>query len=311
MKQNKNTYCHMLWDSVFINYNGKVFICCHSKPKEIGNIYKDNLKKIWTENNKIKKLRLKSLNGSLKCCNDCNLLSKEDKKNKVNYQLYKDYPRRVWLLYGEYCNQNCIMCLQDHKSKVMLDNNALKNQIDWTKIEDIEFQGGEILAMKRAKELYLWLTQKMNKKVNLITNGMLINDEWAEHLAKGSNWIEISVNAATKKTHELVNRGSNYELVLDNIKKLIYFKDKYNLKTEIIYKYTIVKENLHEIADAIKFADALSCDFINVGYDVSVPVFLNGNLILKEKIRNEISSIMNEDLKLKISRKRLNYLGLL
>lgn len=46
------------------------------------------------------------------------------------------------------------------------------------------------------------------------------NHEWAEHLVYGSRKIRISVNAATKRTHELINKVSNYDKVIENIKKL-------------------------------------------------------------------------------------------
>ncbi len=88
--------------------------------------------------------------------------------------------------------------------------------------------------------MYLWLTKVMNKKVNLVTNETLINDEWAEHLVKGSRKIRISVNAATKKTHELVNKGSKYDKVVENIRKLIYHKHHLNLDTQITFHFTIL-----------------------------------------------------------------------
>jgi MoaA/NifB/PqqE/SkfB family radical SAM enzyme len=310
-KTKQNTYCHLLWDSVFIDDKGWVFICCHAKPETIGNIYKDDLKTIWTQSKKLKKLRLKSLKGSLECFTGCNILSKEEKQGTTDYPVHENYPRQVWLLYGEFCNLNCIMCGQNSRSKDKLDNDILKKHIDWAQVESIELQGGEILAMKEAKELYLWLTREMNKKVNLITNGLLINDEWAEFLVRGSNWITISVNAATKKTHELVNKGSVFEKVIDNTKKLINLKEKYNLNTKIIFHHTTVKENLHELADAIYLANALGCDSINFGFDKHVLPFLKKNPALKEKIKQKISFVMNEGLKIDCETNRLEHMGLL
>lgn len=165
------------------------------------------------------------------------------------------------------------MCWQNHLSKATLDNRTLKKNIRWQNIENITFTGGEILAMSNAKELYLWITKQMNKKVNLITNGVLIDDQWREHLLRGARWIQISVNATTKKTYEFVSNSANYEKVIDNIKKLVLLKRQYKSAIKVIYKFTIVPENMHEAADAVLFADELGCDKISYGYDEFVPFF--------------------------------------
>ena len=91
------------------------------------------------------------------------------------------------------------MCWQDHHNNVMLDSELLKKNIDWSRVENIEFQGGEVLAMKGAKKIYLWLTKEMDKKINLITNGTLISDEWAEHLLYGSKKYEYLLTLLPKE----------------------------------------------------------------------------------------------------------------
>lgn len=306
-----NTCCRYLWDRVLIDQNGSVYICCHYKPVIIGNIYKHDLFSIWTKSISLKILRWMSLNKGLYCNPACNSHTDKDKENIDHYPKFMKYPKIIRIQYGEFCNLNCLMCYQDHNSKSLIDNDILKKNIDWRQAEEIEFQGGEILAMKNAKELYLWVTRQMNKKVNLVTNGMLITDEWAEYLVKGSRWIRISVNAVTKKTHEIVNIGSNYEKVIDNIKKLIHLKRQYNLDTRIIFRFTIVPENIHEAADAIEFAESLGCDEIKYGFDHSVPNFLKEHKILKEQLKNKISQLINGNLNIKIVKIRLGKLGLL
>ena len=306
-----NTCCRYLWDRVFIDQDGSVYICCHAKPVIIGNIYKHDLFNIWTKSISLKILRWMSLNKGLYCNSACNSHPDKDKENIDHYPKFMTYPKIIRIQCGEFCNLKCIMCWQNHNSKSFVDNNMLKKNIDWHQAKEIEFQGGEILAMKNARELYLWVTQQMNKKVNLVTNGILINDEWAEYLVRGSKWLRISVNAATKKTHELVNEGSNYERVIDNIKKLVHLKRQYNLDTRIMFRFTIVPENIHEIADAIEFAESLGCDEIKYGYDDPVPDFLKEHKILKEQLKNRVSQLVNSNLNIKIEQIRLGRLGLL
>jgi len=177
-------------------------------------------------------------------------------------------------------------------------------------VEEILLQGGEILAMREAKEFYLWLIGEMRKKVNIATNGVLINDEWADSLILGSNSIAISVNAATKRTHETVNRGSDFDKVIDNIKKLVSKKCSTGAAAGIIFHYTIVPENVDEIADAIELADSLGCDAINYGYSDSVPSFLEENGELRDKLKDTLMGLIrSRDFKVRIALDRLELLG--
>jgi len=152
----------------------------------------------------------------------------------------------------------------------------------------------------------------MNKKANLITNGALINDEWAEYLLRGSQWIEISVNAVTEKIYEVVNGVPLFSKVIYNIKKLAGLKNKYGLDTLIRYHFSAVPENVHEIAAAIPFAERLGCDIITFGYDFSVPSYLKKNNEIKQKIKTEISRLINSgSLRIKIRGNRLEQLGII
>jgi len=151
----------------------------------------------------------------------------------------------------------------------------------------------------------------MNKKVNLITNGMLIDDVWVKHLVEGLDWIQVSVNAATKRTHELVNQGSRYETVVGNLKKLIRVKTEVNSHTKIVFKFTATRENLHEIADAIQLAEDLGCDSIAFGFDDTVKPSLNNQPELREKLKNKISTALGKVSKVEVDKNRLEYLNLI
>jgi len=203
------------------------------------------------------------------------------------------------------------MCRQDHRSGTKVDNGILRKNIDWSPVEEVLLQGGEILAMKEAKDFYLWLTNEMRKKANITTNGMLINDEWAEHLMRGSNCVTVSVNAATKETHEAVNCGSDFFKVLDNIKKLISRKRSGGAAVDIVFHFTIVPENIHEIVDAIELADDLGCDTINYGYSNSVPAFLETHGELSDQVKSSLIRLLDSrDLRVKIAFDRLKLLGI-
>jgi len=316
-REARNTSCHLLWDSVFINSKGDVYSCCYSKPGVLGNIYRSNLGYLWRRNTKLKLYRSISQSGYLDyICNRTTCPHRSvEVKNYMNLKAPIDYPRNLQIEYGNYCNLECIMCHQRSSrtnNRHILENNALKKNIDWSRIQKIMFHGGEILAMKGGKEFYLWLTQKMNKKVELITNGTLIDDEWAEHIVKGSNIVLISVNAATEKTHELINKNSRFKVVINNIKRLINAKIKNCSEVKIVYSCPIMRENMHEIAEAILFSNNLGCDVISYDYVYYMKYFLEENNKLKIQIKKKIQNVLkNKKLKINLYRDRLASLGLL
>jgi MoaA/NifB/PqqE/SkfB family radical SAM enzyme len=318
LRGNKS-YCNLLWDSVYIDQYGNVYTCCHYKPGIIGNLYDDSLKDVWCKGALLNKYRSESITGKLSCYKLCNILTINQKQNQFKYLLSSLFkkpthtfsPRRIWILFSEFCNINCIMCPQDHHSQLFLSNEILQNNIDWNKVDEIELQGGEVLSTNRGREIYRWLTEIKGKKVNLITNGLLLDDYWISLIVRGSNWVEISVNAASATVHEIVNQGSDFNKVINNVTRLVDVKRKLDLSTSIIFKFTIVPENLLDIADAIILANNLGCDKIAFGYDNNLPEFLNSDEYLKHKIKDQIANAINSSMiTIDVNKNRLVHLGL-
>jgi len=141
----QSTFCIRLWKEAFITDDGDVYPCCHKLPWKVGNLYKDSLEEIWNDG-PLKLVRYLSRHRGLYCYERCTLLDEmerqavctEAEKGLIEYgQL-----RRIKILFGQLCNISCIMCDQNHRSKKQLSVELLREKINWTNIEDIEFQGG-------------------------------------------------------------------------------------------------------------------------------------------------------------------------
>jgi hypothetical protein len=304
-----STYCHLLWDSVYIDQHGNVFACCHDQPGVLGNITKTDLATIWAGVD-LAGYRRQSQTGRLACAPRCNILTPEQKATAGQHSA-ADYPKSVWLLWGELCNISCTMCPQDHRSRLMLDAEVLMRQIDWSRIEHVELQGCEVLAMKSAKVFYQWLTETAGAKVNLITNGLLVDEPWAYRLVRHGDWVMVSVNAATKGVHEAVNSGSRFERVIEGLRRLVAAKRARGAGAEVIFKFTIVPANAHEIPQAIRLANDIGCDLIAFGYDREVPPFLKADPELTRRLRLELADVAAELLPIRINDVRLRHLGLM
>lgn len=302
----KSTYCPFLWEFATIDRYGKVFSCCRFAPWPLGNIYKNTLTEIWAKSWKLKIARWLSSRGALHCFARCFIRSLCDQKESARRCKGRPaHPKNIMLVCGEFCNHKCLMCNTDRDSKVCLDIEYAKKNIDWPKIEETTLTGGEVLAIDSAKELFLWLTREMNKKVDILSNGSLINPEWAERLARGGGCVTVSVNAASGETYKRVCQGEFLRTV-ENLKRLAELKRKLNSPSLIRFKFTVIPENAHEIAQAILLANELGCDEVIFGFATGGREFLAREEGLRRQLKTRIAQLMS-DPKVHISIER-NYL---
>ncbi len=308
--KNKTTYCYFLWEEAFINDKGNVYACCHQKPGILGNIYKNTLEEIL-HFSKIKKLRSLSIQGKLRCHKNCTLLGErkfEDPPREIDYN-YKMLTG-IKILFGEGCNINCVMCWQDSNKKRELDPDILIDNIDLSSVKQIDLQGGEPLYLKSARKYFDHCISK-NKQVSFLTNGTIMSEIWAEKIVKYSRTISISLNAATKVTHERINLGSKWETVLENIQLLKNAKTKSDSKMEIAGHMTITTTNLQEIPIFIYKYKEFGFDRIKFGFDLRVPIYLKLHPTIKKILAEKITtSIKQQPNKKAINIERLKYLGL-
>ena len=312
-KQAGSTFCPRLWSSAFIVENGDVYACCHYQPFKVGNIHKQTLEQIWNDRF-MQEARTQSLNGDLGCYASCNLLDEaaRNARPNVRHTLTTPYAnlRRLKILFGELCNIACIMCWQDHRSRLQLSLDVIKQQVDFTHIDKIEFQGGEPLAIKECKNAYVWLTEDMGKKVNFLTNGTLISDAWAERICLGSEWLHISFNGARQQTVEQVNAGVKYQKVLQSVERLLEARRRHHSDITLIGHFTIVPENIREVAQFPAFCAELGLDGAEYGYDRdTVPKWIRENPDAADEIRREAAAVLRAP-PLDINNNRLQHLGL-
>lgn len=310
-------FCPHLWDTITIDHRGDVFSCCLIQPVRMGSIYSDYLADL-INSPEITRLRQESLAGTLPCYAGCNLIDKtktnlmrhDDLQSIANYQklhtLYVDF--------GMKCNISCIMCKQKDRYKTdqtLLNAEMLIRHIDIQPFVNIFLQGGEPLFIHECRKFMDHLAEK-KKKYSLLTNGLLIDKEMAARLAQEANIISISLNAATRKTHEMVNRGSSWERVLGNIQYLREYREKYNTNLSINGRMTITVPALPEIPQFLKRYEDFGFDTINFGYDRdTVPEYLHQNPEPAANLSEEIASVMSSVDRSRIDSLRLTQLGLL
>ena len=309
-----STYCPHLWNGLFVYNNGDVFNCCLSKPGRIGNIHHATLREIAAMPS-VQSFRRSSLSGELGCYEACSFVKKFIPKEKRPTTTEVEYSelRKLDLKFGERCNIACVMCHQAARvppSTSVLDPEVLIQNIDTEPFHDIILQGGETLFIPECLE-YMDHLENLGKRYTILTNGLLIDDDMACRLAENANRVIISINAATKTTHELVNAGSRFDRVLENIERLRRARERGRSELKIIGRMTITVHSVHEIPLFIERFGSFGFDYVNFGYDkATVPQMLTTNPDLAQRVREGVKrALLSTDLEM-VDTLRLIYLGL-
>jgi len=158
------------------------------------------------------------------------------------------------------CNLRCPMC----------GRNWMKEKlgfIDWALYKKIINEGvryklpsiklnyrGEPLLHPQLVEMVSYAKKKGILEVQFNTNGLLLNKKKARELIEaGLDRIIFSFDGATKKTYEKIRRGSNYERVIKNIKRLVEIRNNFGLKRPLVRVQMVkMKENEKEVERFIK-----------------------------------------------------------
>lgn len=283
--------CSWIHDSLMVNPRGDVSACCHQQPGVVGNIYQNTLREIFN-GDRLKQFRLQEIEGNLPCVKTCTLPQKPEVPGSSS-----DYDadlRHLLIEFGEFCNIACVMCTQDHASRLELDPDAIVKNIDIPKALAVTFFGGEPTILKSANRFFDHCAAH-GAKVRFITNGTAITEEMAAKIAQHCLAIAFSLNAASKEVHEIVNAGSKFERVLRNVRRVIDAKRRLDTNVVITGHMTIVAQNLHEIPQFIRKRAEFGFEFLNFGFDWRVSAILSKDPQMKERLASDVRAAIEED----------------
>lgn len=99
-------------------------------------------------------------------------------------------------------------------------------------------------------------------EVYLSTHGSF-EDFDAEALVKSGTrlFLDFSLDGASQESLKEYRKNGNFDLIMENMRKLMYYRKKYNSRWPAVeWKYIVMKPNEHEMNDAIKMAEELEID---------------------------------------------------
>ena len=301
--------CPDLWTSVTVDHLGNVYACCLNRPCRFGSIYGSDLRDLINSDEAVA-ARREALLGRLGCMEGCTWIRERVDRDTPTID-YGDL-RHLQIAFGELCNISCIMCRQRarHDGRT-LDEKALIANIDLEPFESIFITGGEPLAIPSCIR-YMEHLISIGRRFGISTNGTMMDRPFVDRFIGCLDTVTVSVNAATRGTHEAVNRGSDFDRVIGNVRYARESRDRNGTDTVLIGRMTLTVPALKEIPEFIEVFEGMGFDRINFGFDRdTVPGFLVSNPGFASDLRRRVASAMDRADVGRIDAHRLRVLGLL
>ncbi len=155
------------------------------------------------------------------------------------------------------CNLSCSHCYvscpdekKSHHLPASLVEQLIAELLDHGG-QNITLSGGEPLLHPEIRKIIIFAASKLG--VRLLTNGTLINKEWAGFLADLNVQIQLSLDGSTGKIHDAVRGKGSYQKALQAIE---YLQDA-GIGSRIVLCATIMNHNISDLENIISLAEKL------------------------------------------------------
>jgi sulfatase maturation enzyme AslB (radical SAM superfamily) len=280
-------YCRSPFEQVDV-LEKSVHQCCASwLPTSAGNLMTTAWKDVWNSSN-AQAVRQSMHDGSYRYCNKIlcpeiqgNNLEASDAISETTpyWKSIVDFratylpkgPKTVNLSYDKTCNLSCPSCRTEKiaatsEMRIQFDDLQLRNILPMLKEADTAFitGSGDPFASKNFRNVLSRINKKdyPNLKIQLMTNGMLFTpQEWEKfpNLKGQVSLVKVSIDAATGPTHELLRRGSNWEVMLKNMQFIGEIRAKKEIDLFCLV-FIVQKKNFLEMGDAVDLAKSVGAD---------------------------------------------------
>ena len=223
-----------------LHKNG-IYSCCPSwLDTKVGEL--DEIETVW-KSETLNNIHNSILDDSYKYCSKskCPYLSQIlnegtipngfIKKKDFNYELHKDGPTNVNFSFDRSCNLSCPTCrnfviMADGSELEFVENtmdSVIKNFGKTIKLIYLSGTADPFASKTFRKFLINFDKTKFPNliSIHLHTNGLLFTEQIWNSLKNVHQYIhsfEISIDAANKETYEIVRRGGNWDVLIENLK---------------------------------------------------------------------------------------------
>jgi radical SAM protein with 4Fe4S-binding SPASM domain len=160
------------------------------------------------------------------------------------------------------CNLSCphcyVSCPDDNTNKDLPATIVLKliDELANKGGQTVTLSGGEPLLYPAIKKILKYAAPKVG--IRLLTNGILIDKEWAAFLADMDIFIQISVDGSKKEIHDLIRGKGSFEKTLRGVECL----QEAGLGERIIFSTTVMNQNIHDLKGIISLAEGYTVPLV-------------------------------------------------
>lgn len=306
IKGPKKIICNAPFINAYINNKGDVLPCCKTVFNSFGNIKQDDFYTIWN-GSKAQNFRNRILNYELAGgCESCKYSIDSGNNEGVLAKIYDqflpiksfDYPQEITFELSNVCNLECVMCQGEfshliRKNReglpaipIINDNSFMKNLKPFLdKLKTARFVGGEPFLIEIYYEIWDYLLENnKNCKINILTNGTVLNNRVKNLLEKGNIKLSVSIDAFDKLVYDKIRINADFDKVYQNLCFFLTYNNKRNNTLNI--NYCIMNNNWDQLMPIMDFCQQNNCS-INI-LSVEQPENRSMRYLKPEKIQGVI-----------------------
>jgi MoaA/NifB/PqqE/SkfB family radical SAM enzyme len=160
------------------------------------------------------------------------------------------------LSFDNTCNLQCIMCPQRHspQSADYLQQQEKVVYDIWRSfgpyLERLYLSsGGDVFAAPSYRNFLQSIKPSPHLRIAILTNGLLLPRYWdsLSHLTKNISELYLSIDAATKKTYEMIRKGGKWEDLVQSM-EMIKTLNVY----DVAFNFVVMACNHHEIPQFVE-----------------------------------------------------------
>ncbi|MFC2091885.1 tetratricopeptide repeat protein [Elusimicrobiota bacterium] len=199
------------------------------------------------------------------------------------------------------CNINCVMCPGSMDPAWDIPSHTVEEIKAWFPyLERVSWLGGEVFLSGYFEELLMDSNNYTNFRQEIVTNGLLINESWADMLTSVNIDICYSIDSLVYEVYEKIRRGGSFQKLLNNIDLINKYRQR-NKKKDINVNtglsFTVMRSNYRELENLVSFAVEYGLGSIKIArvlgeYDENI--FLSKNAAALRYIRDIIPDIEKE-----------------
>jgi MoaA/NifB/PqqE/SkfB family radical SAM enzyme len=175
------------------------------------------------------------------------------------------FMQRLIVTLSSRCNLNCIMC-EVRRTKWDIPYKVIQEVVDlFPYLESIIWQGGEPFLLEYFGEIFDEAAKFEHLKQMIVTNGLLINEAWAQKLAKNNVELTFSIDGVTRDVYEHIREGAKFDRVIRSLRMIKDASSKNDSrKMSLRLHVVIMKSNYHQLGDFMDFAKNYGFDAVHL-----------------------------------------------